>query len=240
MKHLARALAFLVVAALAACGQQTVPGPQTVKGTVTTMEGAPAVLGGALLLVNLSAVDPGPVAVTPIDEQLYATTLSAVNQDGSLELALPSGAELPDELLFPAAGFFHNLDPETCSLSTSADVRVSAMAVAELPFPAVMLVTMDGPSLALTTTTPMDLDDPEVSILDFTLFSWVYAEEGVRIATPEGGCTVDSVTYQLDLALEPGWNPVALDLEGDAEAGSVTGVNLTNGSSAELHFTWLF
>lgn len=235
MKHLARALASLLLVALAACGQQTAPAPQTIKGTVTTVEGMPPIMGGALLLANIAAMGPAPAAVTPINEQIYATTLTGTGQDGSLELVLPDGGELPDELLFPASGFFYGFDYETCDLTTSADTLVTALAVSEIPVPAVLLMTFEGPSIALATAAPVDVSDPGFTLFDLPLFTWVYAESAVAIATPEGGCTFDTVTVDIDLRLEAGWNLVATELEADA-TGTATGLSYTNASSVDLYF----
>ena len=222
------ALSFL----LAACGGTPAddPGP-TPLASVSGRVVAPgsALLGTGLLLAEESAFSPGGAGLASVvaaGDGLYAGPVTAV-VDEEFTLLLPEAADLPAAVLALAGDALYNA-------GTVADCRVVAdVPTAALTTFAVGYGTVPG-AYAVSAAVGLKVAFVSDAALDFealtiaellggrTLYAWVHASEAVALTIEGAGCAgATPAGIAGGVALEPGWNQVAWDLNADATVATL-------------------
>jgi hypothetical protein len=236
-RHTIVALLVALAFTLAACGGQPPPEPEpaTISGAVENPTEMPRPTTLTLLNVRASAFAMSGErsdAIVPLvadygDVVDLGTTI--VGQDGTFEVVLPDGDEIPAGLMDSAANAFRvppYLPDVTCSFSASGSASLMRVWVAfELGIP--FLVT--GPvSHDLDYVTGFmiysnqDLNETPSGVL-YTR-TWTHADSAVDIT---GTCVVDDggtdvEVAALDVSLEEGWNDITFAFDIDEEYLEVT------------------
>lgn len=230
----------LTLLVLSACGSPTAapPAAVTIDGVVTTVTGAPPILGAALVFIDVSA-EVGTSSVTEILEDIYMGPLAPVGADGSFSIQYPEGSELPAGLLTPVQESIFNVKGfPSCSLVASDPAVMATTTVFELAtVPGIGLVTATGSTFAVATAealpeTPLDED-----LFAARFQTWVYASGPTSLATEPATCVEDApddMTLSVSVSLTEGWNQLEWTVEMD-DLGNMQGLSLGNSTAEELH-----
>lgn len=202
--------------------------------------GAPPAIGAGVVLIDPFAPtpDPTPASVTDLGDGMYLGPVGSVAADGSIIVAFPDGAELPDELFTTADEFALNISevPDCELLATVPSAKVTYAMFELVTVPGVVLYSPSGLMFSALTDQPLDVEteptDAEVAALEF--ITWVYADTATQVATPEAGCGA-SGEYTVDVDLVAGWNQLAWKFRLDSPGGSIDGYGLFNSSATEYH-----
>ena len=215
------------------------PPPPGIAGTVVAPTPDLKYQGAALLMIDATVLTP--VDVIELAPGLYSSELAPIGADGTFELPLPTAEELPAGLLVPAADFVvFGGGGVTCVLAptvpTANVVQYVVSGGIGFALPAVVLVGIAGGSATIATPTPIDFENPSVTLFDLEVVTWLYADEDVQVTSPVGGCDASGTPFFIDLDLKQGWNQAALSFEVDPVTELPSGVFLNNSAHEDLYF----
>ena len=165
--------------------------------------------------VDASAVTPG--SVVEVEEGAYLAGLALVESDGSYELVLPDGADLPAGLLRAAEDTVPleiYLGAADCSLVASdPSVSVTPTFWEFISFPTPVFFTPFGLGFGVNLSEELDIDEePD----EATFISVVYATGPTTLTTTGTECSGGGLSVSADASLVAGWNQMTWTLsEGD-------------------------
>jgi len=164
--------------------------------------------------IERASVDPAalaPASVVEVEEGAYLAGIAVVEEDGSFELALPDGADIPEPLFRPAAEAIpltsYAGDADCTLVASDPEALVTFTFWQFLSSAAPVFFTQFGVTLGFNVSEAIDFEsEPDLDELTFVTLTYATAPTTLTSMGPE--CSSEGGTIAVDVALEEGWNQV--------------------------------
>jgi len=168
---------------------------------------ARAALQAAAAGLDADASTVSPSQVVEVEEGVYLAGIALVESDGSFDLVLPDGDELPSSIMRDAEDaipFDLYVGDADCSIVASDPTVLVTQTFGDfLALPAPLFFTPFGVGFGITLSEVIDIDDePD----EFTSVSVVYATGATTLTTTGTECSSEGFTISANASLVEGWN----------------------------------